>query len=650
MTNSKVTSSKKVSSVDAGVIPDILKNAGLVGHSKKACSILANEFGHTSRHLVQLARLERARKPVKYQTWESLPDIYKDRIFVDDIYLEVRPTSILLAANKLQKLSDSDRKAVATIFGKHKPSLSYKNGRGSNNGTLDREKTIVLNAKTRNIPLADVLAVVNSFPSDNGGWLELEGVKVRIINADFTINIPAAVFPVDKEGRKPIADGNLVPKTNHHYNGLQSITWTETDKDVQTTRNVRYNTDGKVVMYAIKGRDYKFYDKLVMHLETTGVESSNGNNLTNLFSSTALDINDAFGNTETQQEGFGRLEIRCSRGFTPQNELEVEQMLAGFYDAVVARYGHSESFNDTFGWFLNPDGMQQVAYVRGTNCFNQKFYCTIVSWGNMLTNNYRVESVEVEKENINQFLATTKLPNVPLQLDIANYSGKNTRFTAGDTEHVPNISYLNIEQYQVNNCRAKWANQKPDSRNFGENFPFQVTNEPARNIPNIKFSLVGKREPNLSTKAERETKVKLWATETKKRQTKIKQELAKSVTKDFKQSKKFSLAPAEALVVGCYKDKFRDTVIVLDNGYGYKVNAALSGYILSIQNQLGTLPILFEKGAQTGKFNGHPVFGNAKITLGCSEKICDGHDKLSKYSILFWDTLDFERYKDVEIR
>jgi len=645
----------------------------------KACLTAKNSHRNSSVHMRQESRSYKSRVEAPYPTWESLPKRYVENIFIDTMvfHVSVDETEVPVAHNGLVGLPTTVRRELATMLPAHASITVHKQvhykGQGAKAYQHGKKITLSVVVKSQNFPVSDAWAFLQRW--QDAEWVKLPGgAYISLLNFDFTINFPGAVFPTATEEREPIMSGSQYrePKDNIHYNGHQCITWcipTDPEKQVAYARTEQQELDTnrkyKTMLRLAKDIEIKLYDKFVFLLSTTSVEAPSGNNLPSLGWSTHSNLAWAVRDAGIQEHGWGRLELRVPRDCMPKSLDNLLEFMALAYEEVVP-YCHSESLVDTLRWWYD-EKATQVALVRWTG---MDWNAAIVRSFNTYTGKYQVESLgNATRQEVEHFLLCSKIAHMGLVVYWEHtYSANNYEcFEVGATETLPNLEYLRPSKYDRNSCRSKWCKATLEEVGL-VNGPFQISSKPTKTEETLKLIGGSNKQPDLTSVKQAQKQKREWVALVKQDAKTIREQIiAQCDGVDWKaltnsatgKAHKFSDAPSTGLVVGCRVNRKGNAEFALANNSGkisyYRANAALESQVRQLaKTQLyRTHPTQFYKGrlSETWDKDGKvlPIYGESRIVVAMSENDCKNNPELQAYEIIFWDTNDFDKYSHIKL-
>lgn len=634
----------------------------------KARLAFKNGHGSSSVHFRQIARSYRARKAAPYKTFDGLAMLYKSRIFVDTLYIKLAVSRIEKTENGKVQLPKEDRAALQKLLPAHcsiqiaSQLSSCKKGQSQNN-LYNNKPILILSVKSQNLALEEIWPIIESF----GGkpWQLLStGAYAGIWNFDVTLNFPGAVFPVAGTERKPIRmlGQQYVPFSNDHYNGLQCITWGQSDKGEWYDRYEAFDyEEGSTTKARLRNPKHpqvKLYDKLVYILSTTSVLDKVSNNWVTLGWAAHQNIQAALRDSGVQAHGFGRLEIRFPGDQIPESLGEVYDWMRAAYNEVVPDYCHSETFLETLDWWFSKTA-DQVAVVQKVD---YGWNASIVRTGNTLTDKYNSESGWFAKrEDVEYFLLCSKIAHMGLVVywEEENIRHQYRQYYVGQTGVKPNLAFLDPAKYYVSGTRSRWAKSTVEEVGLAGG-PFQITHRPIKTDEKLKLLVHTDKQPDFTTTKQYERKMSDWVKRLKVAQRNMLAELlAYCEAVDWTEKvQAFSKAPKEGQLIGIRKGQRGWQFALLNRKGGattYQSNTALDKQMEELhKTQIYTkVPVYFSKGELSRTWQKGSkeleVYADARFVVPANKDECAKYEPIRGQELLLWTRADYEECKDIKI-
>lgn len=627
--------------------------------------VAINDFYNSSLHFREEARSERSMRLPHINDLDSCIAATGQGLFFDTLRLVVLTDSgEINPLNELAALPKETRQWISKMFAPHRVSVGIV---GQLPGfAVDGKYALEVDVKTQNVPFDLAYDAISALIGRTNGWMALpNGDKIGFHNADLTVNVPFATKPTLPADRGDIFGGMFEAKNNAKYVGYMCLTYTA--KDVfRGQRYIRYvatDLDGQQrdVVLTLCNFDIKLYDKTQFHHITTSAYTTIGNNRRQLAASEHDNIHAAHHTPIFQQNGFSRLELRFdSEGF-PKTKEDAYSVMSECFSEMVPKFCYREGFLERMEWLYDKNNAVQVALIQNKVGEPDRYNVAVVFLFNSYTFRANTEHiVGATKEQVKHFLTSTKIASIPMYVYVeqAGHVGIYTRSLVGATENKPNLEFLPPEKYTRNSCRAAWAQEKAEDVGLASG-PFQITNRPfvfTEEQILVLRSDGSNKQPNLSTQAQRQKEAKQWVRDILIPAQKEKRaKLASAANIAEYKALPMSEAPETARLCGAGKTRKGFLVLALENSRGtinlYFVNKKLEEEIRGlIQSKLFTqYPIQFYKGRQTGTYKGNPVYNEATLVHGNSEKACNAHKELQEWELLFWDKDNFDKYRHIKI-
>jgi hypothetical protein len=467
-----------------------------------------------------------------------------------------------------------------------------------------------------------------------------DGTTIQLLNLDITRNVPGAVVvkPSTKMGSIKMGAYLYPIKDNDHYVGEACHTWM--DKGYGSKSHTRYSVDlyeweGYEISQDVSGRDLKLYDKTRFHCETTTARGSTGNGLEHLFYSTHADIQEAILDPLVQTHGHGRLEIRCSPGFVPENMQEVVSDLREFYECTKhARV--SMPVADVVSQYYPASNL--CVLLRDKRIFKEDppITPTMVRTLTPITGNTNSETYDGstnDLETITHFISSTALPGLPVEVILVDWDSKGVYVVENWVEKpwkdIGTISpvYIRLGSRHGHNRQKVTAKMvalestKYSPRTVPEQVPDRLISIPEK----------GSKQEPIQAVGARKKEQKKWFRAVQKIQEEI---LSPCLPANVK-PKPFSKIGKTECIVEVIRVK-NNYALVTSSRDCFWDNAAIRPNL-----KVGKCTKVLVRGKATGTYNNRPVFGNAVL------KPLD--PDTPKYGFLVWSADEFDKYAHLDL-